>query len=289
MPAGRFISKSIAVNKQLRKVSLPADYLFERCIPHLDREGRLEGDPEVVRATVCPLRPEMTAEVVEDCLRQLHDAELVVWYEAEGDMYLSFPGFKNHQTGMKHDREAPSRIPKPPMKVRTSGEGPAKVRTKSGVNPEPVRTRSSDVVATSGTNSDNVADQVPLREVKRSEVKLRTTNGEAPEKPSPFPKSVCDALYETWTEVRGAIDYGAFRKALKPLYPTSGPRYSQDVLTEAIKAHAEYVEGLQPREAGFETIHKFAADVQRWVRIGGMPAVDPDTRELTERGRLALA
>lgn len=117
--------------------------------------------------------------------------------------------------------------------------------------------------------------------------KKRTTK--ATKQPSPFPKSICDALYETWVSVRGPIDYGALRKALSPLYPAVGPRFTQEQLTLAIKAHAEWVEGLSPREAGFENVHKFAADIQRWVRIGGMPVVDPDTRELTERGRLALA
>jgi hypothetical protein len=111
----------------------------------------------------------------------------------------------------------------------------------------------------------------------------------APEQPSPFPKSACDELYETWVPLRGAINYGLFRKILTPLFPASGPRYTQQQLIDAIKAHAEYVEGLSPREAGFETIHKFAADVQRWVRVGGMPAVDPESRELTERGRLAVS
>jgi hypothetical protein len=106
----------------------------------------------------------------------------------------------------------------------------------------------------------------------------------ATERPSPFPKSVCDALYETWISVRGAVQYGAFRKAFAPLYPTPGPRYTQAELVEAIKAHAEYVSGLEPREAGFETLHKFVADAQRWVRLGGMPAQLEDG-SLTERGR----
>jgi hypothetical protein len=137
----------------------------------------------------------------------------------------------------------------------------------------------------------DVTDAVSSKQYAVSS-KKRTTKRKKPkatEQPSPFPKSACDLLYETWTTARGAIDYGVFRKALKPLYPTAGPRYTEPQLVDAIKAHAEYVEGLAPREAGFENIHKFAADAQRWVRIGGMPAVDPNTRELTERGRLAFA
>lgn len=144
---------------------------------------------------------------------------------------------------------------------------------------------------TDATRRNGVKRPVRAEEEEDAEEdkKKLKTKAKATEQPSPFPKSACDLLYETWTTARGAIDYGAFRKALKPLYPTAGPRYTEPQLVDAIKAHAEYVEGLAPREAGFENIHKFAADAQRWVRIGGMPAVDPTTRELTERGRLAFA
>ena len=142
----------------------------------------------------------------------------------------------------------------------------------------------SDLVRTNAQPKTNIPLPLPSPLPVTAKAKTKAT-----EKPSPFPKSACDELYETWTEVRGAIDYGAFRKALAPLFPTAGPRYTQPQLVEAIKAHAEYVDGLAPRQAGFENVHKFAADIQRWVRIGGMPAVDPQTRELTERGRLALA
>lgn len=277
MPAGRFISKSIAVNKQLRKVSLEADYLFERCIPHLDREGRLEGDPEVVRAAVCPLRPEMTPEKVEEALLELHHMELVIWYEVEGEKYLAFPGFKNHQTGMKFDREAPSRIPNPPRGKVKSGGGPAEVRTNS-----------ANVAAEVPDVGDEVRPrEVKLSEVKGSEVKNSTNgHGKVSEHPSPFPKSVCDSLYNTWLSNRGAIQYSAFRKALMPLYPTSGPRFTQDQLTHAIEANAEYVSGLTPKEARFETVYSFAGDIERWVRVGGMGLQDPITGELTERGLL---
>jgi hypothetical protein len=84
------------------------------------------------------------------------------------------------------------------------------------------------------------------------------------------------------------IQYSAFRKALLPLYPASGsPRFTQEQLTEAIKVYAEWVDGLTPREAGFETIYRFVGDIARWAKLGAMPAVDPVSRQLTERGMLA--
>lgn len=184
MPAGRFLSKSIAVNKQLRRVSLEADYLFGRCIPHLDREGRMEGEPEIVRAIACPLRPEMTAQVVERCIKELDAAELVTFYEVDGDKCLAFPGFKAHQTGMKYDRESPSRIPSPQRRRTT----PAKVRTNSGEGPA----------------------KVPLSEVKLSEVKNHDVF------------SFMGLMKPVWRDVYGGDIPAGTAKRLKPTVSEHG-------------------------------------------------------------------
>lgn len=105
------MSKTIAQSEQLGRVSLDADYLFGRCIPHLDREGRMTGNPELVRAQVCPLRPELTTEKVATLLAELAAVELVIWYEVGARQCLTFPGFDRHQKGLRKEREATSRIP----------------------------------------------------------------------------------------------------------------------------------------------------------------------------------
>lgn len=131
MARGRMISRSISTNGQLKRVSLEADFLFGRMIPHLDRDGRTYGDPDVIKATACPLRAELTAEVVGACLSELAAAELIERYELDGEQYVAFPGFAAHQGGFHYDREAESRIPPPD----TEGA----VRTNSGLTPDEVR------------------------------------------------------------------------------------------------------------------------------------------------------
>ena len=74
MPEGRFISKTIAHSEDLAGVSFHADYLFTRCIPHLDREGRMNGNAELVKAIAVPLRKEITAETIPALLAELADA-----------------------------------------------------------------------------------------------------------------------------------------------------------------------------------------------------------------------
>jgi hypothetical protein len=145
MPEGRFVSKSISQNEELARVSFKADYLFGRCIPHLDRDGRMAGNPALVKSITCPLREEIQAEDIPELLTELAMADFVIWYEVDGKQLLEFPRFKVHQKGMKHDREAASRFP-----PSTSKKAQDLVRSNSGAE----------------------ADEVPLSrsEVKRSEV-----------------------------------------------------------------------------------------------------------------------
>lgn len=114
MAEGRFVSKSISTDYELNcVVSLEADYLFEKCIPHLDRDGRMTGHPGEVKAKAVPLRAEMSVDVVNDCLGELAAAGLVLWYEVEGKPALWFKGFAPHNKGMRYEREATSRLPAP--------------------------------------------------------------------------------------------------------------------------------------------------------------------------------
>ena len=76
MPDGRFLSKAIAHDLELNTVvSFEADYLFSRCIPHLDREGRMPGHPNQVKAIACPLREKITIDAIDRCLSELAAAK----------------------------------------------------------------------------------------------------------------------------------------------------------------------------------------------------------------------
>jgi hypothetical protein len=135
MPDGRFLSKAIANDWELnQRVSLEADYLFARCIPHLDREGRMPGSPEEVKGIAVPLRPELSIAVVERCLEELAEADLVEWYSVDGRPVLQFPGFDRHQKGLRKEREAESRLPSP--QVHSAQKITASLRSYSGPTPE---------------------------------------------------------------------------------------------------------------------------------------------------------
>lgn len=141
---GRMVSRSIATSEQLAAVSLLADFLFRACIPFLDATGRMTGNPALIKSQVLPLRDEIHSGVMPELLRELansvdHDGiPLVFWYEINGAKVLEFPKFPEHQTGMRADREAPSKFPQRngmEKLLHLSGSPPAQLRSNAGVGP----------------------------------------------------------------------------------------------------------------------------------------------------------
>lgn len=277
MAEGRFISRSIATNGQLKRVSLEADYLFGRMIPHLDREGRIDGDPDVVKAMACPLRGELTPELIGTCLAELDAVGLIEWYEVDGRQVAQFPAFKAHQRGMKPERERASVLPD----RDTQGAKPVRRTLNSGARADASGTPPAPVPANSPTSAPK------LSEVKVSKGKLREASAPALGGFDAFPRDVCDRLYSAYVRLRGAISYSRFRKAYIPLFPRDGPLYAEAQLTSAIEVFALALENMSPKEAKFWTVEKLAEDMNRWVRLGGMKDIG-DGGEYTERGRLTL-
>lgn len=142
---GRFVSRSISMNEQLAGVSFRADFFFSRCLPHLDPEGRITGNAQLLKSTVAPLRPEISAKAIPDLIKELAEAvdaagqSLVVWYEVRGTKVLWFPAFERQQAGLRKDRETPSKLPALGPGVRLlAGSSPAGVRTYGGESPAEV-------------------------------------------------------------------------------------------------------------------------------------------------------
>ena len=80
MANGRFLSSSIAYDSRLNRLSLEAEYIYLKAIPHLDRDGLIQGDPALLFATVCPRRVDMISRI-EDVINEWIALELVTRYD----------------------------------------------------------------------------------------------------------------------------------------------------------------------------------------------------------------
>ena len=113
------LSTTIATDKRLAALSLTAEYLFLKTVPHLDRDGLILGDASLLWAQIAPRRPELLPEIT-NAVTSWIDADLVIAYETSDGLALYFPGFAKNQVGMRYEREPQSTIASPPGYVRTS-------------------------------------------------------------------------------------------------------------------------------------------------------------------------
>jgi hypothetical protein len=280
MPEGRFISRSISVSEQLGNVSLEADFLFGRCIPHLDVEGRITGNPKGLKAIVCPLRDELSHQKITHLLKELDEADLLVWYEVNGLRFLEFPGFSRHQKGMKKDREATSKIPS--SKVKSAQRVIAKV---------------SDDKNVLRPNSGVDQDLVRLSKVKESKGELSTSevknidagassSGKTESKLDILSQPHCESLRLEWSRHFGGMEYPRFRKTILPIFQVPvAERPSVADVREAIIAFREWWEEQEDKDQGFWGLEKFVSTAAKWIRFGKMPIAEGGVE--TERGKWA--
>lgn len=116
MAKGRMLNASISLSDQVAELADDTQrLLFTWAIAHLDRDGRVEGDPRRFRARVCPMLEHVTTAVTAAALIRMVERRLVVAYEdADGQRALVFTGFRRGQIGLRVDREAASRFGAPP-------------------------------------------------------------------------------------------------------------------------------------------------------------------------------
>lgn len=160
MARGRMLNKSISYDRCVAELDNRVAYgahVFTWLIAHADVDGRMHGEPCVIKGSIFPRLNRVTVEIIEETLAVASELGLLVWYEHGGDRYLALPGFDKNQEGLRKNREARSIIPAP------EDSTPAVLRSYSGVTPQV---------------GGNAPAQFGLREVNLKEV--NTSEAEAP-------------------------------------------------------------------------------------------------------------
>lgn len=119
MAKGRMLSKAVSTSQKLANLeSDSARLLWTWLLPHLDREGRFFAEPSVVKGHAVPRLKNHTEKTITEHLRQLADVGLILLYEVNGDSYLQYNQFDEHQSGLHKEREPTSPCPPPPEECR---------------------------------------------------------------------------------------------------------------------------------------------------------------------------
>ena len=151
MTQRRAVYPSAATSLSLARCSVEAQLLFTRLIAAADDQGRLQGDPLLVKAQCVPLIDRATTKSVDRWLAELDANGMVVRYEAEGQALIQIAKWWSYQSWLRHLR--PSRWPAPEgFTDQTKGHGTADDRPPGGGQ------ASADVRPDGGLDSDVSGD-----------------------------------------------------------------------------------------------------------------------------------
>lgn len=107
MARKRMIDPDFWTDEALGSLPIHCRLLFMGLISNADDEGRLRGNPALIRSSVFPY-DEFTAVEVESFLEQLHSERLIRRYSVDGQAFIDIPNFPKHQT---INKPTPSRLP----------------------------------------------------------------------------------------------------------------------------------------------------------------------------------
>lgn len=122
MARGRMIDKRISMSKKIGHISDSARVLYFMLYPHLDCEGRVAfEDIEDLKDEIIPKFKGWTLKKIGKVLNELADIELIHLYPNKSKIAMQFNRFDEFQTGIRKDREAPSKIDSPEVAPENSG------------------------------------------------------------------------------------------------------------------------------------------------------------------------
>jgi len=115
MARGRMLNRVIV--KSLKFESLIDDFnrlTYCLLLPFADRDGKMDGDPCLVKSMIYPRRSDVTAKKVEKALEDLSNIGLIEWYPVNGDKYIQICNFLENQSGLSYNKEPASILPEVP-------------------------------------------------------------------------------------------------------------------------------------------------------------------------------
>lgn len=111
MARGRMVDKRVSMSKKLGQISDKAKVLWFMILPHLDREGRIAFDDlEDLKDEIVPKFKNWQLKTISAAINELADIKLIKLYPNGENIAISYTKFEDFQTGLRKDREAPSKV-----------------------------------------------------------------------------------------------------------------------------------------------------------------------------------
>lgn len=189
MARGRMLSAAIAEDPEFNGMSMEAQLLFLRTIPHLDRDGLTNGHPSILHGKVAPLMENLACKM-KGVIQEWIAADLVIHYTTGKTQVLFFKGFSKNQSLVYYDREAASPYPPPPGYYRAA-KGLKPIEEQSNATDQDPQSNEipthEEVMTKSGPTHEEVSANRIEVEVNRTTT--TTVEVEANEEPKPQAKN----------------------------------------------------------------------------------------------------
>ena len=99
----RLIYNTISTSERVASLRIKGALIFTWLITHCDSQGRMQGKPNTVRATICPLIDEITTEDVSEVLELMAEQKLIIRYrDDKGRELVQISDWWEWQKGMKY-------------------------------------------------------------------------------------------------------------------------------------------------------------------------------------------
>lgn len=92
----RIIKESICTSDNIDQLSAFQETVFYRMIVNCDDYGRMDARPKILASKLFPLK-DIRTQQIEEALRALTSAELVILYEVDGKPFLQMKTWDRHQ------------------------------------------------------------------------------------------------------------------------------------------------------------------------------------------------
>ena len=93
----RIIKETIRTNKAINSLTDFQFRMWTYLLTYVDDYGRGSAEPDILKGFVFPRRKSVTEKNISDCLTDLACMGLIDLYEVDGESYLCFPTWADHQ------------------------------------------------------------------------------------------------------------------------------------------------------------------------------------------------
>ena len=159
----RLINESIRTSEKINSLTWFQEVLFTRLLTAVDDFGRFDARPAILKASLFPLKKDVTEKTIEDSLDKLANIGLVNLYEVGGKPYLCLPTWASHQ----RVRNKRSKYPEPvicPQPAANCGELPQNA-TRIQSNPNPIRIQSESNPITPSAPESALPDDIVISDI----------------------------------------------------------------------------------------------------------------------------